>query len=75
MPPGDNNIEAISIGNLNLSSAPGSFKVYSPLGIFIGEFHANTLGELRSSMAKAGIGRGVYITKDQQNKMQQVQLR
>ena len=73
--PGDNNIEAISIGNLNLSSAPGSFKVYSPLGIFIGEFHANTLGELRSSMAKAGIGRGVYITKDQQNKMQQVQLR
>ena len=62
-PPKDST-EAIAFGNRfvqkNLQS---SYKVFSPIGAFIGEFQAGHIGELRNAMTSAGLSRGVYMVK------------
>ena len=62
-PPKDST-EAIAFG---IRSAPQgiqrTYKVFSPLGAFIGEFQAEHIDELRNAMTSAGLSRGAYMVK------------
>ena len=56
--------DAIVFGMHSVSkSLQNTYKVFSPLGAFIGEFRAGHIGELRNAMTSAGLGRGVYMVK------------
>lgn len=67
---------AISFRQLSApATSHSTYKVFSSLGVFIGEFRAVHIGELRNVMANAGLGRGVYMVKRDNAKMQNVILR
>ena len=74
-PPKDST-EAIAFG---IRSAPQgiqrTYKVFSPLGAFIGEFQAEHIGELRNAMTSAGLSRGAYMVKCGNAKTQHVVLK
>ena len=74
-PPSDST-DAIAFGtHAAPQSLQSTYKVFSPLGAFIGEFQAGHIGELRSAMTSAGLGRGVYMVKCGNAKMQRIVLR
>ena len=52
-----------------------TYKVFSPLGAFVGEFEAGHIGELRNAMTSAGLGRGVYMVKCGKAKTQYMVLK
>jgi glucuronoarabinoxylan endo-1,4-beta-xylanase len=68
--------DAIALGKF---SAPkihqSTYKVFSPLGAFVGEFRVGHIGELRNAMTSAGLGRGVYIVKHGNAKTQYMVLK
>ena len=62
-PPSDST-DAIAFGtHAALQSLQSTYKVFSPLGAFIGEFQAGHIGDLRNAMTNAGLSRGVYMVK------------
>ena len=74
-PPKDST-EAIAFGRLSVpQSRQSSYKVFSPLGAFIGEFQAEHIDELRHAMTNAGLSRGVYMVKHGNAKTQRIVLR
>ena len=74
-PPSDST-EAIAIGRLSVpQNHQRTYKVFSPLGAFVGEFQAEQIAELRNAMANAGLGRGMYMVKSGNAKMQHVVLK
>ena len=67
---------AIAFGKLSVpQSHQSTYKVFSPLGAFVGEFQAGHVGELRNAMTSAGLGRGVYMVKCGNAKTQYVVLK
>ncbi|MBR2089330.1 MAG: 1,4-beta-xylanase, partial [Fibrobacter sp.] len=74
-PPKDST-ESIAFGRLSVPQKhQSSYKVFSPLGAFIGEFQAGHIGELRNAMTNAGLSRGVYMVKCGNAKTKRVVLR
>jgi glucuronoarabinoxylan endo-1,4-beta-xylanase len=74
-PPSDST-DAIAFGtHAAPQSLQSTYKVFSPLGAFIGEFQAGHIGDLRNAMTNAGLSRGVYMVKCSNAKMQRVVLR
>ncbi len=74
-PPKDST-EAIAFGKLSVPQKyQSSYKVFSSIGAFIGEFQAEHIGELRNAMTNAGLGRGVYMVKCGNAKTQRMVLR
>ena len=61
-PPADST-EAIAFGLSAPQSIQSTYKAFSLLGAFVGEFQAGHIGELRNAMTSAGLGRGVYMVK------------
>ena len=69
-------ITAIASGMLSVpKNLQNTYKVFSPLGAFVGEFQAGHIGELRSAMTSAGLGRGVYMVKCGNAKTQHMVLK
>jgi len=56
-------------------SLQSTYKVFSPLGAFIGKFQAEHIGELRNAMTSAGLSRGVYMVKCGNARMQNIYLK
>ncbi|MEE3436448.1 MAG: glycoside hydrolase family 30 beta sandwich domain-containing protein, partial [Treponema sp.] len=56
-------------------SQQSTYKVFSPLGAFIGKFQAEHIGELRNAMTSAGLSRGVYMVKCGNAKTKRVVLK
>ena len=52
-----------------------AYKVFSPLGAFIGEFQAGDVSDLRNAMTSAGLSRGVYMVKHGNAKTQRMVLK
>jgi glucuronoarabinoxylan endo-1,4-beta-xylanase len=74
-PPSDST-DAIAFGtHAAPQSLQSTYKVFSPLGAFIGEFQAGHIGDLRNAMTNAGLSRGVYMVKCSNAKMQRVVLK
>jgi glucuronoarabinoxylan endo-1,4-beta-xylanase len=74
-PPSDST-DAIAFGtHVAPPSLQSTYKVFSPLGAFIGEFQAGHIGDLRNAMTNAGLSRGVYMVKCGNAKTQRVVLR
>jgi glucuronoarabinoxylan endo-1,4-beta-xylanase len=73
-PPADST-EAIAIGLSAPKSLQSTYKVFSPLGAFVGEFHVEHFGELRNAMTNAGLSRGVYMVKRGNAKTQYMVLK
>jgi glucuronoarabinoxylan endo-1,4-beta-xylanase len=74
-PPKDST-ESIAFGRLSVPQSHRSlYKVFSPLGAFIGEFKAEYFDELRNAMTNAGLSRGVYMVKCGNAKTKRVVLR
>ena len=69
-------ITAIAFGKLSVpQNIQRTYKVFSPLGAFVGEFEAGHIGELRNAMTSAGLGRGVYMVKCGKAKTQYMVLK
>ena len=69
-------ITAIAFGKLSVpQNIQRTYKVFSPLGAFIGEFQAGHIGDLRNAMTNAGLSRGVYMVKCSNAKMQHMILK
>ena len=67
---------SIAFGKLSVpQSFQSTYKVFSPLGAFIGEFQAEHIGELRNAMTNAGLSRGIYMVKCGNAKTQQIILK
>ena len=74
-PPKDST-EAIAFGMRSVPRVNQStYKVFSALGAFIGEFQAEHIGELRNAMTSAGLGRGMYMVKCGSAKTQSIVLK
>jgi glucuronoarabinoxylan endo-1,4-beta-xylanase len=56
-------------------STQSIYKVFSPIGAFIGEFQAEHIDELRNAMTSAGLSRGMYMVKCGNAKTQYVVLK
>jgi glucuronoarabinoxylan endo-1,4-beta-xylanase len=61
-PPKDST-DAIAFRIRSVQKNQSSYKVFSPIGTFIGEFQAGDVSELRNAMANAGLSRGIYMVK------------
>jgi glucuronoarabinoxylan endo-1,4-beta-xylanase len=74
-PPKDST-ESIAFERLSVqNNHQRMYKVFSPIGAFIGEFEAGDVGELRNAMTNAGLSRGIYMVKHGNAKTQRVVLR
>ena len=73
-PPADST-ESIAFEKRFVQNRQGIYKVFSPIGAFIGEFEAGDVGELRNAMTNVGLSRGVYMVKRGNAKTQRVVLR
>jgi glucuronoarabinoxylan endo-1,4-beta-xylanase len=73
-PPKDST-DAIAFRIRSVQKNQSSYKVFSPIGTFIGEFQAEHIGELRNAMANAGLSRGAYMVKCGNAKTQRIVLR
>jgi glucuronoarabinoxylan endo-1,4-beta-xylanase len=74
-PPKDST-ESIAFGRLSVPQSHWSlYKVFSPIGSFIGEFQVGDVGELRNAMTNAGLSRGIYMVKCGNAKTQRMVLR
>jgi glucuronoarabinoxylan endo-1,4-beta-xylanase len=67
---------SIAFGKLSVpQKLQSTYKVFNPLGVFIGEFQAEHIGELRNAMTSAGLSRGVYMVKCGNAKTQHMVLK
>jgi glucuronoarabinoxylan endo-1,4-beta-xylanase len=73
-PPKDST-DAIAFRIRSVQKNQSSYKVFSPIGAFIGEFQAGDVGKLRNAMTNAGLSRGVYMVKLGNAKTQRMVLR
>ena len=74
-PPKDST-EAIAFGMRSVPKiSQSTYKVFSALGAFIGEFQAEHIGELRNVMTNAGLSRGAYMVKRGNAKTQYMVLK
>ena len=73
-PPKDST-DAIAFRIRSVQKKQSSYKVFSPIGTFIGEFQAEHIGELRNAMTSAGLSRGVYMVKCGNAKTKRMVLR